>query len=143
MGICYTLVAMSLRRLTGLFSLLLMSHLLVAQSLFACSPHHHAGTHAGTRAGAAQHCHGAVGVAHAGDHPAHFTVGATHRTQPVPELPTCCTLAASCGSVGFVVAPRDATQRIELDVVVPAGPSETPLARPTAPEPPPPKQLGH
>jgi hypothetical protein len=133
------LFPVSLRRLTGVFSLLVMSHLLVAQSLFACSPRHHAGG----QSDLTHHCHGSGVVVHTHNVPAHMAPGGTQPTHQVPDAPACCSLLASCGSMVYVPALDRGTQTPALDVAVSVDRIDAPLSRAIAPEPPPPKQLGH
>ncbi len=130
---------MSSRRLKGVFSLMLMSHLVVAQSLLACSP----SRHAGGQSDPARHCRDMAAAVRTHDALAHLAGGAKQPTHHIPDVPPCCSLLASCGSLVYAPSVEVATRLVAIDVSVPWDRMDAPLSHATAPEPPPPKQRGH
>jgi hypothetical protein len=130
---------MSARQLKGVFSLMLMGHLMVAQSLLACSPSHHAGG----QSDVAHHCQDLAAATDTHNVPAHSNGGGKQPAHHVPDVPACCSLFASCGSLVYAPAVEVATRLAVIDVSVPLDRLEAPLSHATAPEPPPPKQRSH
>jgi len=127
---------MSPRHLKGVFSLMLMGHLVVAQSLLACAPSHHAGG----QSDPAHHCQDMAAAVDTHNVPAHSAGGGKQPAHHIPDVPACCSLFASCGSLVYAPPVEVATRLAAIDVSVPLDRLEAPLSHATAPEPPPPKQ---
>ena len=122
------------RRLTATLSIVLLGHLLVAQSLLACGVE----SRAHGPDGGSGHCH--VG---AGAHSSGTRSSGLHLTTPPSEHSTdsspCCTVALTCASSAYVAS----TDRADLPAIAQAAvPVSTAVIFPErtlGPEPPPPK----
>src|SRR5271166_853554 len=130
---------MPLRQLTAAFSMLLLGHLLVAQSLLACGFASESGRN-GSNAAAA-HCHDSAMTRHSATDKSAASGPADPSSDHSPATPPCCTIALSCGAASFLGVVARA-ERPAVDRVTPLVNTPTGLAgRVLGPEPPPPKQL--
>jgi hypothetical protein len=129
---------MYLRRLTAALSMVLMGHLLVAQSLLACGLADQSGAHGSAAVG---HCHETKATTRPTGDPS----GGPHLTESSSDHalapPPCCTVAMSCSSASFV-AMTDKAELAAVDHAILAANSPIGVRRGTSgPEPPPPRQL--
>ncbi len=128
---------MRLRPYVGSLSMVFLARLVTAQGMCGLMPGHtHMETGASSHCGGMQHAtqHADPGSRHSSSSPAHSHDG------PVPL--SCCAALASCTPVlsGALVLPVAEIEgpKATLPVVIPG----RLLSRATAPEPPPPKQIG-